>query len=267
MNRSQKAGVALITGASSGIGYEYARILAGMGFGLVLVSNEAEKLEEIRHAFSAQFQVEVRVFCMDLALHSAAQELFELCKTHNMAVDILINNAGLFFFGEVVESDPEKALKMITLHVATTSLLCRYFGKEMKARRFGYILNMSSMSACMAYPGIAYYSASKRYIRSFSRALRTEMADYNVSVTAVCPGAVATNLFDRNVVDYKKAMRYGIMMRPEIVAQIALRAMFRRKAVSTPGFINRLITFLVRITPHGVILFIKRNTRLIPGQE
>lgn len=267
MKKQYGQGMALITGASSGMGYAYAEILARQGYDLVVVSNEEEKLRQIQVAFSKKFGVDVFFFFMDLARPEAAAELHEACLSQNFVIDVLINNAGVFFFGEVVETDAEKALKMMTLHMLTSSLLCRYFGKEMKQRRSGFILNMSSMSAVMAYPGIAFYAATKIYIKSFTRALRTEMKDYGVSVTAVCPGAVATNLFDRNVVDYEKAMRYGIMMNPEKVAAIALRAMFRSRAVITPGFINKVITFLVNITPHGMILFIKRNTKIIPADR
>jgi short-subunit dehydrogenase len=153
---------------------------------------------------------------------------------------------------------------MINLHVLTPSLLCLLFGKEMKKRRHGYILNTATISTDMPYPGIVLYGATKHYLKHFSRALRLEMWDYNVSVTCVCPGAVATNLFDRSKIDFDKAIAWGIMMRADRVAAIALRALFRRKAVVIPGFINKFFSFLVRITPHWVIILIRRNTKLLP---
>jgi uncharacterized protein len=255
---------ALITGSSSGMGYEYARLLAQRGYNLVLVSNEQEKLESVRKELQEKFTINALAFYMDLSLPEAAHDLYKRCSEKGIQVDILINNAGIFFFGEVVKTDPYKASKMINLHVLTPSVLCLLFGKDMKKRRYGYILNTSTISTDMPYPGIVLYSATKQYLKSFSRALRSEMWDYNVSVTCVCPGAVATNLFDPNVIDYKKAMRYGIMMSAEKVARIALAAMFRRKAVVIPGFINKFFSFLVRITPHWIIIMIRRNTRLLP---
>jgi short-subunit dehydrogenase len=255
---------ALITGSSSGIGYEYAHILAAQGYNLVLVSNEEEKLETVRKELQEKFNITSVAFFMDLADPEAARDLYKRCSEKGIQVDVLINNAGIFFFGEVVKTDPDKASKMIQLHVLTPSILCLLFGKDMKKRRYGYILNTASISTDMPYPGIALYSATKQYIKSLSRALRSEMLDYNVSVTCLCPGAVATNLFDRNVIDYKKAMRYGIMMSADKVAKIALAAMFRRKAVVIPGFINKVFSFLVRITPQWIIILIRRNTRLLP---
>jgi uncharacterized protein len=255
---------ALITGSSSGMGYEYARILAQRGYNLILVSNEQEKLECVRKEFLGKFKIEVITYYMDLSLPQAAQDLYNRCKEMSCQVDILINNAGIFFFGEAVKADPARTSGMINLHVLTPTMLCRLFGNDMKIKRYGYILNMSSLSTDMPYPGIALYSATKQFLKSFSRALRSEMVEYNVSVTCVCPGAVATNLFDRNVIDYKKAMRYGIMMSAGKVADIGIRAMFRRKAVEIPGLINRIFSFLVRITPQWIIIFIRRNTKLLP---
>ncbi len=255
---------ALITGSSSGMGYEYARILAERGYNLILVSNEQEKLESVRKEFQEKFTINAITFYMDLSLPEAGQDLYNRCKEKNYQVDILINNAGIFFFGEVVKADPARTSAMINLHVLTPTMLCRLFGKEMKVKRYGYILNMSSLSTDMPYPGIALYSATKQYLKSFSRALHSEMGEYNVSVTCVCPGAVATNLFDRNVIDYKKAMRYGIMMSAGKVANIGIRAMFRRKAVVIPGLINNIFSFLVRIAPQWIIIFIRRNTKLLP---
>lgn len=264
MQVSKENGYALITGSSSGIGYEYARILAARGFDLVLVSNEEEKLQTICRELQEKYKIHAAVFSMDLSIPNAAQELYKYCIEKEIRVDILINNAGFFIFGEVVKTDTDKASTMINLHVLTPSILCRLFGKEMKERRHGFILNMSSISTDMPYPGIALYSATKQYLKFFSRALRSEMTDYNVSVTCVCPGAMATNLFDRTVIDYKKAMRYGLMMNADTVAKIAIRAMFSRKAVVIPGLINKIITFLVRITPQWVIIYIRRNTRILP---
>lgn len=261
MGTNKDTGFALITGGSSGIGYEYARILAARGFDLILVSNEEEKLATISRELQDEFKIQVFSFFMDLAVADAAYELYKRCCEMNIHPDILINNAGFFFSGEVIRTDSDKTSRMINLHILTPSLLCQLFGKDMKEKNRGYILNMSSISTDMPYPGIAFYSSTKRYLKSFSRALRSEMLDYNVSVTCVCPGAVATNLFDHNVIDYKKAMRYGLMMKADKVADIAIRAMFRRKAVIIPGFINKIITFLVRITPHGIIVFIKRKTK------
>ncbi len=250
---------ALITGASSGMGYEYAQQLASRGVHVVSVSNEEEKIKHLCHELTVKYEVKAYPIYMDLARSEAADELYEHCKSLNLTVDILINNAGVFFYEEIVEVSPERGKAMMQLHVITPSLLCAYFGREMKSRRKGYILNMSSISAHMPFPGISYYASTKRYLKGFSRALRSELRSFNVSVSCVCPGAVATNLFDRQKVDYDKALRWGIMMKAEKVVRIALRGLFNKKSVIVPGLINRISVALVRLTPHGLILLVLRS--------
>jgi|WetSurMetagenome_2_1015567.scaffolds.fasta_scaffold09304_3 uncharacterized protein len=255
---------ALITGASSGIGQEYARMLAARGYNLVLASNEKKRLDAVGNGLHEKYGVTVETVFIDLARPQAAAELYAVCREKGLEVDVLINNAGFFLFGEVVKTDPEAASRMVLLHALTPTMLCALFGADMKRRRRGHILNTASISTDMPYPGIALYGATKQYLKSFSRALRSEMFDYNVSVTVVSPGAVATNLFDRRVVDYDTAMRLGVMMKPDRVAAIALDAMFRRKALVVPGAINRIFSLLVRITPHWVIILVRRKTKLLP---
>jgi uncharacterized protein len=267
MKKKPDKATALITGASSGMGYEYAQQLAKMHYDLVLISNEEDKLKALALELQQKYNIKTWAFYTDLAQTAAANNVYEFCQNKNLEIDILINNAGMFFFGEVVKTQPELVLKKTLLHVVTPSVLCTLFGRDMKLRRRGYILNMSSISAYMPYPGIALYASTKAYLKSFSRALRSEMLDYNVSVTCVCPGAVATNLFDRDKINYKKAMRLGIMMKAETVVRIGIRAMFCRKAIVIPGILNRITVFLVRITPAGFILFIKRNSKLLPADK
>jgi short-subunit dehydrogenase len=267
MKKRPDKATALITGASSGMGYEYALQLAAVHYDLVLVSNEEEKLTVLSEELQQKYNIKTWAFYTDLARTDAANNVYKFCQNKNIEIDILINNAGMFFFGEVVNTKPDLVLKKTLLHVVTPTMLCALFGRDMKFRRKGYILNMSSISAYMPYPGIAIYASTKAYLKCFSRALRSEMIDYNVSVTYVCPGAVATNLFDRDKIDYKKAMRLGIMMTAQKVVRIGLRAMFRRKARIIPGILNRITVFLVRITPAGFILFIKRNSKLLPADK
>lgn len=259
MKPAIKGMTALVTGASSGMGYEYARQLAALGVHIIAVSNEEEKIHRISKELSAAFAVKTFPVFMDLARTDAAMELYEYCASQQLEVDILINNAGMFFYDDIVEVAPDKGKIITMLHMVTPSLLCTYFGKEMKQRKHGYILNMSSISAHMPYPGISYYASTKRYLKTFSRALRSELRDHKVSVSCVCPGAVATNLFDKEKIDYEKAIKWGIMMMPEKVVCIALRGLFKRKSVITPGFVNHVFVALVRITPQWLILALKRR--------
>jgi uncharacterized protein len=177
---------------------------------------------------------------------------------------VLVNNAGIFFFGEVVKTSPVKAEQMILLHITTPSLLCALFGRDMKQRRSGHILNISSLATFMPYPGIAFYSATKRFLKSFSRSLRTEMNDYHVNVTCICPGAVSTRLYELGEAEHKRALRTGIMMHADKLAYLAVNAMFRRRSSLIPGFINRVFLVFIYLVPHSLILLIRRRSKFLP---
>lgn len=259
MDQDTNTGYALVTGASSGMGYEFVRQLAARGNNIIAVSNQEEALHKTCKEISEQYGIKAIPVFIDLARAEAGQELYDWCTSENLRVDILINNAGFFFFKDASEVEPHKAWQIMQLHMVTPSMLCTLFGKEMISRKYGYILNMSSLSAHMPYPGLSFYSSTKAYLKTYTRALRSELLDDGVSVTCVCPGAVATNLFDRNKLDYKKGLRYGIMMTAEHVVKLSIKALFRKKSLLIPGRINRIFGFLVRITPQGIIIFLRRK--------
>jgi short-subunit dehydrogenase len=258
---------ALITGASSGIGLAISYELAARNFDLILVSNQEKELNDESKKISHRFQVKTFPVFMDLAEANAAKNLYDWCLEQKLEVDILVNNAGMYFFGEAVEAEIEKAREMTTLHTTTPSLLCTLFGKEMKKRRYGHILNISSLSAFLPYPGIAYYSSTKNFLKSFSRSLRTEMIDYNVNVTCVCPGSVSTRLYDLKDSDRRKALRLGIMMSAEKLASTSVKALFKKKSVIVPGFVNRLTIFIANLVPHSIILLIRRYSKYLPPDK
>lgn len=257
----------MITGGSSGIGYAIANELAKRGYDLVLVSNQEVRLNEVCAEIATQYHVNAWPVFIDLAEQGAAMHLFEWCRQDQLQIDVLVNNAGIFFFGEVAETAPEKAQQMMALHTTTPALLCTLFAKEMKQRRSGHILNISSLAAYLPYPGISFYSSTKTFLKSFSRSLRTEMIDYNVNVTCICPGAVSTQLFELNEADHKTALKTGIMMRADTLAYQAVNAMFRRKALLVPGFINRIFLLIVDLVPNGIIVLIRRHSKLLPPDK
>lgn len=267
MNTSENAGTALITGGSSGIGYAIAKELAGKGYNLVLASNQEKLLEEVCIDFISEYHVKAWPVFIDLAEQEAANKLFEWCRINSIQIDILVNNAGIFFFGEVVETDIEKASQMMTLHTFTPALLCTLFGHEMKKRRSGHILNISSLSAYLPYPGIAFYSSTKRFLKDFSRSLRTEMIDYNVNVTCICPGAVSTSLFELDESKRQKAINSGVMMNAGKLAKKAVNAMFKNKSELVPGFLNQVFILLANFIPYGIIVLIRRYSRFLPPDK
>ena len=258
---------ALITGASSGIGYAYAEEMASRGYNLVIVSNEETAIQERGKTLVEKYGVEVIPLYRDLAIPGAARELYETCHDKDIEIEVLINNAGMFFFEEMVETREQVVEKMLYLHVVTPTMLCRLFAKDMKARRSGHILNMSSMSAWIPYPGIGEYASTKAYLKAFSRALRSELADYGVGVTVLCPGAVATNLY--NLSDNLKslAIRLGIMMRPEKLVRKGVNAMFRNKYLLMPGLLNKIFMPVVMLFPHDFVRWLMRKTSLLPKKN
>ena len=164
MNRLQNK--ALITGGSSGMGLEYARQLAAREYDLVLVSNRQEELETAAQALREQFPVQVVTRFQDLAAADAADALFHWCtKEEGFLPDVVINNAGMFFFKELQAEDLDKVQAMVNLHLVTVTRMCLLFGNAMKQRGSGYLLNMSSMAARIPAPGITVYSATKAYLR------------------------------------------------------------------------------------------------------
>lgn len=197
----------------------------------------------------------------------AADRLYATCQDWNIRIDLLINNAGMYRFGETLDIERDFTAKMIALHVLTPTKLCLLFGKDMRRQRHGYILNMSSVTAWLAYPGINVYGATKCYLKHFSRGLHTELRDYGVNVTAVCPGAVDTDLYNLNGKRRRLLVRLGIMLPPEKLARRAIHALFRGKAVLVPGLLNRLVLALTPLIPHSVIRRVARRTNILPLHE
>lgn len=250
---------ALVTGASSGIGLAYSRELASRGFDLLLVSNQEEQQRRVAAELASAYGIDARPLYMDLSRKEAARELFEHCEKEGLEIEILINNAGIFFFNDVTETTPSRLETMTGLHMTTPTLLCYYFGGAMKQRGHGYILNMASMAATFAVPGIATYAASKSYLKIFSKALHNELYDYGVTVTAVCPGAVNTDLYGLAPRLRKLGVQLGILMRPERLVKKGLRALFHRKRCVMPGAINRLFVLIPPALPSPLVRWIKRH--------
>lgn len=249
---------ALVTGACSGIGLEMARILASLGYALVVVSHREGPIQETARRLAEEHGVVTHAIRMDLARPEAAAELFEAVGALGVEIDLLISNAGIFFFGEAADADPEVANRMLQLHVVTPSLLCTRFTRGMRERGRGHVLLVSSISAWRDFPGIAYYGSSKKYLRGFAVSLRSELSPYGVNVTCLAPGATATGLYDPSVVPVDLAKRLGVMMAPEDVARAGLDAMFAGEAESMPGLLTKVMTAAAVATPQAVIDWIRR---------
>ena len=253
---------ALITGGSSGMGLEFARQLAKRGYDLILVSNRQEELEAAAAGLRAEMPVEVAVRCQDLARSEAADDLFAWCTQElGLVPDVLVNNAGMFFFKELHSEDLDRVQAMVDLHVVTVTRLCLLFGEQMKRRGSGRILNVSSMAARIPAPGITIYAATKAYLKSFGRSLSYEFKPYGVSVTTVCPAAIATPLYRLSEKQMKMGLAVGLIHTPKWLVRRALRAMFRGRRVVSPSFMNFWLPSLIWLLPGFLIAWLWKKLK------
>ena len=253
---------ALVTGASSGMGLEYSRQLAASGCNVVMVSNQKEDLERCAEELRGLFPAEITPIFCDLSRYEAAGELALICQEKGLQIDILINNAGMFFFKELKGETIQKGDAMVGLHVVTPTRLCEIFGEGMKQRGKGYILNVSSVAAGMYAPGLTLYSATKAYLKSFSKSFYYEMKPYGVSVTVVSPGAVSTGLYSVlptlvKILDV--AGKFGLVYSPQKLVKKALKAMFHRRRSIIPGWFNHLYAPTVNLLPKRAVSRIWRK--------
>lgn len=251
---------AVVTGASSGIGLEFSRALAGRGCNIVAVSNQPDRLAETTAELRHTHGIEAIDMNIDLTVPDATELLMRRLKEHNIVPLLLINNAGIFDFKAVEHLTAQRLDLYIDLHIRALTHLSRNMAILMADNAGeGYILNMSSMSCWMPMPGIAMYSATKAYIRAFSRALRIEMKQRGVSVTVACPGGIATDLFGlpRNL--QHLGVLVGALATPEKFVRKALRRTFRRKPQYINGAINRLAIVFIASLPEWARLQIKKR--------
>ena len=245
----------LITGASSGFGYEFSKIFAKDGYNLILVARSEDKLKTLADELTNAHGIKVHVKPKDLFVATAPQELYDDLKNEGIQVDILVNNAGFGNYGKFAESDVQDELNLVQLNVATVTHMTRLFVADMVARRSGKILNVASLAAFAPGPYLATYCASKAYVLFLTEAIAEEVASFGVQVMALCPGVSATgfqataknehSLIGGNV----KALT---MPADEIVA-IAYQNFMAGKVVCIPGVSNRVGNILMRFMPRILI--------------
>jgi short-subunit dehydrogenase len=244
---------ALITGASSGIGRELARIFARHGTNLVLVARDEGRLEQLADEVRKANGVDVLVMAFDLSRVGAAQEIFIKLQLESIRIDFLVNNAGFDVYGKFFETDLELELQMIHVNLIALTQLTKFFLADMVERGYGKILNLGSTGSFVASPLNAVYSATKAYVLSFSEALTEELRGSGVTVTALCPGATKTEFQQRAGMKEIRLLRVGAMD-AEAVAEIGFRAMMSDKRIIVPGFFNKLQVFLTRLLPRRVMV-------------
>jgi hypothetical protein len=238
---------ALITGASSGFGYEFVKLFAKDNYNLILVARNIKKLEEIKREFSG---VEITVIQKDLTLSGAVKELYGKIKEKGLNIDVLVNNAGFGLLGEFDKLDIEKQTNMIQLNVAVLTELTHYALREMKQRKSGKILNVASTAAFQPGPLMAVYFATKAYVLSFSEALVEELKDTGITVTTLCPGASKTNF--GKIASVEKTKMFEKAMEADIVAQLGYNALMRGQRVIITGTLNKIGAYAAKFLPRSL---------------
>ncbi|OUJ73617.1 SDR family NAD(P)-dependent oxidoreductase [Hymenobacter crusticola] len=244
---------ALVTGASSGIGYELAKLFAQDGINLVLVARRGEVLEKIKHDFERQYRIRVVSMPLDLSSLGEAQALYQACKAENLQIDYLVNNAGYGAYGSVTQADSATYENMLTLNIITLTTLTTLFVKDMVQRRFGRILNIGSLAAFQSLPNLAAYGASKTYVMHFTEGLHAELKGTGVTATVLNPGLTETGFVERADMG-RSAQAQRTMLRADVVAQAGYRGMMRGKLNVVPGWQNRVLSFTAGVMPSRKLL-------------
>jgi hypothetical protein len=245
---SLKGKTALVTGASSGLGVDFARELARRGCRLVLVARREELLKKLQGELQSQHGITAIVMTLDLGDEGAPQMLYDALKAQQVNVDILVNNAGFGVFGLELEIPWDKTRQMLLLDIVALTHLTKLFARDMVKRGWGRMLQIASIGAYQPSPTYAAYSAAKSYVRSFSQALNFELRHTGVSSTVISPGITATEFLQ---VSGQKPTAYQrlMMMRSDQVAAIGIKAMLKGRYSVVPGFLNRLTALFTMITP------------------
>ncbi|MCU0353474.1 MAG: SDR family oxidoreductase [Cytophagales bacterium] len=256
---------ALITGASSGIGYELARIFAREGYNLIIVGRHQGTLQTVAENLEREFGGRVIPIASDLSKPESPDQLYREVQSRNLRVDVLVNDAGMGEHGFFTETDLRKELEIIQLNIASLVHLTKLFLKEMVARNNGKVLQLASIAGTMPNPLMAVYGATKAFVLSFSEALSEELKDTNVTMTALLPGATDTDFFNKAGAEETNAAEMAKSNDAAKVAQDGFDALMKgdRKVVS--GFMNKVQVAMANVLPDSVSA--KNMSKLMEEKE
>ena len=253
-----QAQTALITGASSGIGYEMAKLFAQDHYNLVLVARSGEKLNQLANELQTQHGILVTVVPVDLGDAAAPRFLFDQLQREGVDVDILVNNAGFGIFGEFSQMPEAEILDQIQLNITALTRLTKLFLAPMIERRAGRIMNVASTAAFQPGPLMAVYYASKAYVLSFSEALANELRGSGVTVCCFCPGATHTGFAKRAGLEGSRLFKQVGAMNVAAVARDGYRGLMAGRTLVISGIHNWLVAESVRFVPRKLVTAVSR---------
>jgi len=252
-------GTALITGASSGIGWELVKLFAEDRQDLVLVARNRKKLDQIGRDLTGAFGIRVRVIAKDLANPKAPSEIAQELSSAGVSLDALVNNAGFGVYGAFSKTDGAKELEMLQVNVVGVTQLTKLFLPAMLERRSGKILNVASTAAFQPGPLMAVYYASKAYVLSFSEALSNELSGSGVTVTALCPGPTDTEFQKEAGLEGTRLFSNPFVRDARSVARAGYQGMISGKGIVIPGLSNQILAQAVRFAPRQLVTAISRS--------
>lgn len=249
---------AIVTGASSGIGKEFAMIFAEHGVNLVISSRNKNALRSLAKELKLKHKIKVAIFATDLSHHDNVTKLVDFVSKHKIYPEHLVNNAGFGDYGNFIESKWDKIDSIIDLNIKTLTYLTKIYAIDMKRRGYGKILNIASVAAFQPGPLMAVYFATKAYVLHFSEAVAEELSGSGVTITTLCPGATKSNFWV--AAGDVRRMDDRSMSGAHIVARYGYDAMMRGKRVAIEGFWNRFMTILIRLMPRDFVTrAVRRN--------
>lgn len=240
--------VAIITGASGGIGYEIACLFAQKNIDILLVARNKQKLDTAKNTILDKYNI--NVFCVDtdLSISDGCKAIYNCVENNNLTVNYLVNNAGFGDYGLFTERSMEKYSRMLSLNIVALTELTYYYAKEMKKNGKGRILNVASTAGIQPDPYFAVYGASKAYVISFTEALHKEFENTGVTATVLSPGATRTDFIERADMKHAKLYDSGVMSAIDVAA-VGFNGMMKGKLHVVPGFKNKILAFFSSITP------------------
>lgn len=245
-------GYTLITGATSGIGYELTMLFGKHNHDLILVARNEERLKKIQKKLDEGFGIDVIILKKDLTFEGDVEEIISFVERNNLVVDNLVNNAGAGSFGYFHEVDCKKDLDMIKVNIYALTRLTKYFLQKMIERNNGGILNVASTAAFQSGPIMSVYYATKAYVLSLTEAIQEEVKERGIKVTALCPGPVATE-FQKRASVKKSKLSSGYMMDAKTVATIGYKGFMSGKTLIIPGLKNKILVQSLRILPRNLV--------------